>query len=79
MATQNQSRSGSPRGFAAMDAERQREIARMGGKAAHESGRAHEFTPEEARIAGRKGGEASHGGRNRAKANAVPSSTEGER
>jgi general stress protein YciG len=35
--------------------------------------------PEEARIAGRKGGESSHGGRNRAKANATPSSNEGER
>ena len=46
------------RGFAAMDSEKQREIARKGGKAAHEKGTAHEFTPEEARVAGRKGGEA---------------------
>lgn len=46
------------RGFAMMDPERQREIARKGGKAAHQQGRAHEFTPEEARVAGRKGGEA---------------------
>lgn len=46
------------RGFAAMDAEKQREIASRGGKAAHEKGTAHEFTPEEAREAGRKGGEA---------------------
>jgi hypothetical protein len=45
------------RGFALMDPERQREIARKGGKAAHEQGRAHEFTPDEARAAGRKGGE----------------------
>ncbi len=45
------------RGFAAMDAERQREIARKGGKAAHERGTAHEFTSDEARAAGRKGGE----------------------
>jgi len=44
------------RGFAAMDAEKQREIASKGGRAAHESGRAHEFTPEEAREAGKKGG-----------------------
>lgn len=44
------------RGFAAMDAERQREIARRGGRAAHQRGTAHEFTPEEARSAGRKGG-----------------------
>ncbi len=48
----------SKRGFAAMDATKQREIASKGGKAAHEKGTAHEFTPEEAREAGRKGGEA---------------------
>lgn len=46
------------RGFAAMDTAKQREIASKGGKAAHEKGTAHEFTPEEAREAGRKGGEA---------------------
>ncbi|ASN82374.1 KGG domain-containing protein [Deinococcus ficus] len=46
------------RGFAGMDPERQRQIASMGGRAAHESGNAHEFTSEEAREAGRKGGEA---------------------
>ena len=40
-----------------MDAHRQREIARKGGRAAHEKGKAHEFTPDEARAAGRKGGE----------------------
>lgn len=45
-----------PRGFAAMDAEKQRQIASKGGKIAHERGHAHEFTPEEAREAGRKGG-----------------------
>lgn len=45
------------RGFAAMDAERQREIASKGGKAAHERGTAHEFSSDEARQAGRKGGE----------------------
>lgn len=49
----------SERGFAAMDPERQRAIAREGGKAAHKSGHAHEFTSEEAREAGRKGGQAS--------------------
>lgn len=48
----------SKRGFAAMDARKQREIASKGGKAAHKKGTAHEFTPEEAREAGRKGGEA---------------------
>jgi uncharacterized protein len=47
----------SKRGFASMDQEKQREIASKGGKAAHEKGTAHEFTSEEAREAGRKGGE----------------------
>src|SRR5436305_983919 len=46
------------RGFASMDDEKQREIASKGGRAAHDSGNAHEFTSEEAREAGRKGGEA---------------------
>lgn len=45
------------RGFASMDRERQREIARKGGRAAHARGTAHEFTSDEARAAGRKGGE----------------------
>lgn len=46
----------SRRGFASMlDKERQREIASMGGKAAHDKGVAHEFTPAEARRAGRLG------------------------
>jgi len=49
------------RGFAGMDPDKQREIASEGGKAAHESGNAHEFTSEEAREAGRKGGQASGG------------------
>ena len=43
-------------GFAAMDPEKQREIARRGGEAAHRLGKAHEFTDEEARAAGSKGG-----------------------
>lgn len=42
------------RGFAAMDPERQRQIAAQGGRAAHESGNAHQFTSEEARAAGKK-------------------------
>lgn len=46
------------RGFASMDPSKQREIASRGGKAAHEQGRAHEFTTDEARAAGRKGGQA---------------------
>jgi general stress protein YciG len=49
-----------PRGFAAMDRTIVSEIARKGGKAAHSAGTAHEFTSEEARVAGRKGGRATH-------------------
>jgi uncharacterized protein len=48
------------RGFASMDRLKQREIASKGGKAAHQKGTAHEWTSEEAREAGRKGGMASH-------------------
>jgi uncharacterized protein len=48
------------RGFAAMDRSLVQSIARKGGKAAHATGRAHEFTSEEARVAGHKGGKASH-------------------
>jgi general stress protein YciG len=55
----------SKRGFASMDAEKQRAIASKGGRAAHEKGTAHEFTPEEAREAGRKGGEARSRNRSR--------------
>ena len=43
-----------------MDRNKQREIASKGGKAAHQKGTAHEWTSEEAREAGRKGGMASH-------------------
>jgi hypothetical protein len=49
-----------PRGFAAMDRKLVSEIARKGGKAAHSAGTAHEFTSEEARVAGQKGGRATH-------------------
>jgi general stress protein YciG len=48
------------RGFASMDRQKQREIASKGGKAAHAKGTAHEWTSEEAREAGRKGGMSSH-------------------
>ncbi|HXD42402.1 MAG TPA: KGG domain-containing protein [Ramlibacter sp.] len=66
MASNNQGTPGNPggkqgssnRGFASMDPQRQREIASEGGRAAHEKGTAHEFTSEEAREAGRKGGQA---------------------
>lgn len=53
------------KGFRAMDPERQREIARKGGRAAHIKGTAHQWTSEEARAAGRKGGMISRGGRGR--------------
>jgi len=60
MASNNsgQGKGSSNRGFASMDPQRQREIASEGGRAAHEKGTAHEFTSEEAREAGRKGGQA---------------------
>ena len=48
------------RGFASMDRAKQREIASKGGKAAHQKGTAHDWTSDEARDAGRKGGIASH-------------------
>ncbi len=48
----------SKRGFASMDPSKQREIASKGGRAAHAKGTAHEFSSDEARVAGRKGGEA---------------------
>ena len=51
------------RGFASMSPEKQREIASKGGRAAHQKGTAHEWTSEEARSAGRKGGQISRGGR----------------
>lgn len=44
-----------PRGFAGLDPARLREISREGGRAAHEKGTAHQFSPEEARAAGLKG------------------------
>ncbi len=58
MTSGNQQGKGGGRGFAGMDESKQREIASEGGRAAHESGHAHEFSSEEAREAGRKGGEA---------------------
>ena len=53
------------RGFASMSAEKQREIASKGGKAAHRKGTAHQWSSQEARDAGRKGGQISRGGRGR--------------
>ena len=59
----NERQGTSRRGFASMDRERQREIARKGGRAAHEQGVAHQWSSEEARAAGRKGGQSSRGSR----------------
>jgi general stress protein YciG len=56
------------RGFASMPSEKQREIASKGGRAAHVKGTAHEWTPDEARSAGRKGAQASRDGRGRPEA-----------
>ena len=53
----DRNRGGGERGFASMDEEKQRQIASEGGRAAHERGTAHEFDSQEAREAGRKGGE----------------------
>jgi len=72
MASNNQGNQGgnkSNRGFASMDPQRQREIASEGGRAAHEKGTAHEFTSEEAREAGRKGGMARSANRRNATMN----------
>lgn len=60
---ENKSTGTSKRGFASMDKEKQKAIASLGGRAAHASGNAHEFSSAEAREAGRKGGQNSRGGR----------------
>ena len=57
-----------PRGFAAIDRKLLAEIASKGGKAAHSAGTAHEFTSNEAREAGRKGGLATHAKRRKVEA-----------
>ena len=54
--TSTDKKSTANRGFASMDEDEQREIASKGGHAAHEKGTAHEFTSEEAKKAGSKGG-----------------------
>jgi general stress protein YciG len=48
------------RGFGGLDRAEVRKLAQKGGVAAHRAGTAHEFTGEEARAAGRKGGLATH-------------------
>ena len=49
-----------PRGFATLTPEQRQEISSMGGRAAHAVGTAHEFTSDEARAAGAKGGKSTH-------------------
>lgn len=65
------------RGFAAMPPEKQRAIASQGGRAAHASGNAHQFTSAEASAAGRKGGAATHSNRAQAKLGSSANSTRG--
>ena len=55
-----------------MSPEKQREIASKGGRAAHQKGTAHEWSSDEAREAGRKGGMASRGGRGKLPAGSTP-------
>jgi uncharacterized protein len=65
------------RGFASMDRNQVRELARRGGVAAHRAGTAHEFSSDEARAAGRKGGLAAHSSDRKAQANqSSPATTE---
>jgi general stress protein YciG len=64
------------RGFASMDRDKQREIASKGGRAAHVRGTAHEWTSEQAREAGRKGGLASHMNRHSAQSDRATAATE---
>ena len=69
------------RGFAAMDRDRVKEIASKGGKAAHAAGTAHQFSSDEARNAGRKGGMAPHvrrGGVRRRPAEPAPAQGQGQ-
>lgn len=70
------------RGFAAMDRDRVKEIASKGGRAAHAAGTAHQFSSDEARTAGRKGGMAPHvrrGGVRRRPNEPAATTTEAER
>ena len=59
------------RGFASMSPDKQREIASKCGRAAHAKGTAHEWNSDEARAAGRKGGQISRGGRGRLTPDAI--------
>ena len=68
-----------PRGFAAMDRSKVSEIASKGGKAAHAAGTAHQFSSDEARNAGRKGGVAPHVRRGRGPRNPNVAAQKGEK
>jgi len=76
---ENRGRGSSNRGFASMDPQKQREIASEGGRAAHKQGVAHEWNSEEAREAGRKGGQNSHGGGRNSQGSESESSNERNR
>ena len=67
-----------PRGFAAISADRRREIAAKGGKAAHAAGAAHTFTSDEAKAAGKKGGSAPHVRRGPLRRSPLPHSQTGD-
>ncbi len=54
MSTDETNKPKAKQGFAVMDPETRRQIAKLGGRASHASGNAHQYTPEEARAAGRK-------------------------
>ncbi|HET6433078.1 hypothetical protein [Dyella sp.] len=58
MSNEKNNEGGARRGFASMSEERRKEISSAGGRSAHARGHAHVFTPEEARLAGRRGGSA---------------------
>ena len=77
MESQQENGRRSNRGFASMDPQRQREIASEGGRAAHRQGVAHEWSSEEAREAGRKGGQNSRGG-GRSRSNRIEESNSNE-
>ena len=76
MAQRGQGGGTSNRGFASMDPAKQRAIAAEGGRAAHAQGVAHEFDSEEARAAGRKGGQARSQRSAMAGTNAMPANTD---
>lgn len=63
------------RGFAAMDKEEHRQMCIAAGKKAHRMGKGHQWTADEARAAGSKGGKISRGGRGRVKTAATAATT----